>query len=427
MIVGVVGGRARQCLPCMCMGTHVAIETIVTCLCSQRRRKPCGPHPHVHNPCDQSSMSAQVEQTSGFALYHPLFGCARAKLYYDALGSIGTSCYWEQTYFLAHFGITNQVMFRKDQKSRASLEKLAASWELAGASYHYGHHLLGNTCTLRTDLLVPWLLKFFLPKHHKPDLVRQGLAVGLLNGVLALCGDGWRSVPFSVPLAILNDDGHLIAEASFDERSRVDPSHSFLSLYPEARAPWMHAQNLLTFDGYHLGDIDNATPLDWCVFWDFASRQKSLYKVGLREATRRMATTANARLAEGVELWLLTEYAPSMRGDETPRSLSASSTRKRRMDDVTKLVALRRSRKAHGNSDTFLHGATGDKHVGYMFTLATCNLYLELLPRVYGSATRMSLVWDPGSYSGWSVSVGMVHSVDLNIAATLPIKVCDGR
>ena len=140
-----------------------------------------------------------------------------------------------------------------------------------------------------------------------------------------------------------------------------------------------------------------------------------------------MATTANARLAEGVGFWLLTEYVPSMRGDETPRSLSASSTRKRRMDDVTKLVALRRSRKAHGNSDTFLHGATGDTHVGYMFTLATCNVYLELLPRVYGSATRMSLVWGPGSYSGWSVSVGMVHSVDLNIVATLPIKVCDGR
>ena len=135
--------------------------------------------------------------------------------------------------------------------------------------------------------------------------------------------------------------------------------------------------------------------------------------MGLREATRRVATTANARLAAGVELWLLTEYVPSMRGDETPRSLFTSSTRKRRMDDVTKLVALRRSRKAHGSSDTF--------------TLAACNLYLELLPRVYGSATRMSLAWDPGSYSGWSVSVGMVHSVDLNIAATLPIKVGDGR
>ena len=41
VIVGVVGGRARQCLPCMRMGTHVAIETIIACLCAQRRRKPC--------------------------------------------------------------------------------------------------------------------------------------------------------------------------------------------------------------------------------------------------------------------------------------------------------------------------------------------------------------------------------------------------
>jgi hypothetical protein len=60
-----------------------------------------------------------------------------------------------------------------------------------------------------------------------------------MNDVLALCGAGWRSVLFCFLLAILNDDGYLIAEASFDERSRVDPSRSFLSPGMPWQTTWL--------------------------------------------------------------------------------------------------------------------------------------------------------------------------------------------
>ena len=191
---------------------------------------------------------------------------------------------------------------------------------------------------------------------------------------------------------------------------------------PELRQMWDDTQNRLG-DSYLLNPIDEASALDWIIFELLASRSSTLKSKLIKKALVGIASSAVSRIAEGVELWLVAEYLPNVTGSEMLRTGTTKTGKRHRMDDLTKLDAMLRSRRTTGSTRAFLHGASGDRHLDEMLTKAMCNVHLGSLQPAFAGARRLSLAWDPGSYSGQSFNIGLCYSVDDDIAATLPITV----
>ena len=101
-------------------------------------------------------------------------------------------------------------------------------------------------------------------------------------------------------------------------------------------------------------------------------------------------------------------YVPGMSGSEKVRELlTKGGLRRVRMDDWTKAGATWKARQAHGSSSTFLEAATGDRHLDDAITRAFCNIFFAKVATEFCGVRRLSLAWDPGTYSGHQSNVGL--------------------
>ena len=133
---------------------------------------------------------------------------------------------------------------------------------------------------------------------------------------------------------------------------------------------------------------------------------------------------ANHRFAMGLDLWLLTVYTPEMTGHEDVETLWGETGRHRqRMDELTKSAALWRCQASTGSSGTFLEGCIADKGLDQAITRATCNIYISRVISAFANVRRLHMHWDPGSYTGHSINLGMCLNVDTGCASPLPVQV----
>ena len=141
-----------------------------------------------------------------------------------------------------------------------------------------------------------------------------------------------------------------------------------------------------------------------------------------RDLLGALGVASLTRMASCIEFWILVDY--QARPGITPRVVWTESGRRSQMDHATKLAAIQRLRRGTGSSTTFIHGATGDRGLDTALTQGTCNLFLQKL-QCFQAARRISVCWDPGTYTGLHWNVGAAFSVDLGIknAVALPIKV----
>jgi len=132
---------------------------------------------------------------------------------------------------------------------------------------------------------------------------------------------------------------------------------------------------------------------------------------------------ANMKLALGVELWLMLIYVPTMTGSEKVNELfTKSGLRRVRMDDWTKAGAIWKARQAHGSSSTFLEADVDDRHLDAAISQASCNIFLGKTTAEFSKVRRLSLAWDPGTYSGHQYNIGLAHTIDFNLASPMPVK-----
>ena len=149
-------------------------------------------------------------------------------------------------------------------------------------------------------------------------------------------------------------------------------------------------------------------------------RRRSNHSVDIGNLLGRVA---NKVVSATIEIWLLLKYIPHMNGEASVHTLFAKSgSKKSKMDEITKAKALWRARHADGSSTTFLHGASGDRHVDGAVSTAACNLFLEKIHEAFTGVRSLAWSWDPGPYNGLQVTVGLVYSPDHRIAAPLPIQ-----
>ena len=144
----------------------------------------------------------------------------------------------------------------------------------------------------------------------------------------------------------------------------------------------------------------------------------------MRALASSLAVDANRTMATTIEVLLPVKYVPSLSGREKNRELFTKTGRRGPVDPYTKAGALWRARQAHGSSRTFLHGCLGHRNLDPAITRALGNMYLAKVKPAFSQVRRMSWAWDPGSYSGHRYNLGLAHSIDNDLAATLPAMAC---
>ena len=115
------------------------------------------------------------------------------------------------------------------------------------------------------------------------------------------------------------------------------------------------------------------------------------------------------------------DYYPRRKTTLVPRETFGETGKRTHIDDIQKLVAIKRLRTVDASGRAFLAGATGDVNLDSALTRSTSSIFLGKLSAFHG-CTRLSLVWDPGTYTGKHWSCGYAFSLDIDLATTLPIK-----
>ena len=282
---------------------------------------------------------------------------------------------------------------------------------------------MGKTTLLQTQLLLPWLLNTLKPYKHSfaPQQQREQL-VSTLKTLHEVALNGYQHAHITPSVKVMVPGTSFAMLAPFRESVEVPEQRHLLKIFPEMCDLWEQAGAVAEQGGITLAQIQEASLMDWTFFVHFVPKSK--LPGPLLAIFRELCNSVAEQVAQGVELWLLLVYLPSCTGEERVRPLHTEHGTSVRMDDMSKLQALRALKKAKGSSSTYLHGKTGDKHLDDALTHASCNLYLDKLTPVFSSICRLALTWDPGSYSGLSVCLGMGYSPDNGKAATLPVKVC---
>ena len=355
-------------------------------------------------------------------LVHPVFCIVGAKLYHDHTCAIGESVWWEQQHFLFKLEVKDRCAYRKQQAKRGCLERLCEQVGLP-SSAAAREKKMGDTPCLQTPLLLAWLLPFLLhTKYSDVGEDRATHAKQLLENFGRMAQHEIASSFVRQPLAVKNARGNIVAELPFRGSSAVSLDRHLINLYPEVLDKWEQAKESSARQ-WAFPALENAQLIDLLVFGAISSTRLRSCKA-LEAVLVSIKLQALERLSAAIEIYLLLFYVPTLTGAEQIQQLHTKSGKRVKLDDWTKAGALWRCRQAFGSSTTFLVGALQDKHMDAAFSRATCNVYFNKVEKRFANGCkRLSLNFDPGTYSGHSYNVGLAWCIDLDLATVLPVKV----
>ena len=326
--------------------------------------------------------------------------------------------FWTQSFWLQILGVKNAVEYRKQQKRRGYLPSIADDWQLHGLTFeeHPGGLTGGQLC-IRTDMMLPWLLRFQLPsqRRHVRLFSRSGGCVArwLRCSLMGMDRLGDLRLSFMCP----SNPAACLVMGNY---GAVDYS-SVEACYPLLAAYWLRAQTLASFK---INDMLASTVVDWFAFCWVLLRVSPM--LGSRDAddsawVKDVLFGIAPVVAYGMDMFVMQALQVQREGARMAAIITKHG--KKRLDPLTFSNALARVRAMAGSSSTAMSALVGDTKADQIASMITVELDRQKAMAAMEGTTMLQLNWDPATYSGWSVNLGLAFSVDKRLACNLPCKV----
>ena len=303
-------------------------------------------------------------------------------------------------------------------KKRQSFERVSVGWDLpAGVVEQWpGGAMVTGQLSVRTDAILPGLLHM-----HRPEV-----AHGVSFAASARMANSWLQTG-KAGLGAVGDLGIeiCIRLEGATHRFRVhdgavlEVSDAFFAARPEVVALWHSVQSVQTVT---VGPLCSATVADWVVFlWALGSWcQRRLDDDEWRWAKELRNELARV-FAYGVDVWT-TGKLQALPSASRPLAPLLTKQGRRRKDPLVLESALDRLRSIKGSSTTALAALCGDPKIDDIVTHILCVLYERKCKEHFEGVRRLQINWDPATYSGWQVNLGLCWSSENGMACILMPK-----
>ena len=283
--------------------------------------------------------------------------------------------------------------------------------------------------SFRTDVVLPWLMQTYqnLKNHGNHDGTASKILTtsSMMHQYALLSMQGWSTA------AGTNYDFELTGKVGPNDviipvRGGAIDIGQVLNYFPfldEARQGVMAKRPELVLLG--LGDSSVA---EWAyVFYGFAI-DKLGKKFGdvFQAFARSIMPSMFKAIAVGADLYMAYVYLQNVSGSELsqpPQRLRTQTGRRGRMDQLTLGWTIREMNRVAGSTTTIADCVSGNTKVDQLITHASISELFANNRTCMRNTEQVSMVWDPGSYSGHQYNVSYLMDVEIRIATATPVKV----
>ena len=171
--------------------------------------------------------------------------------------------------------------------------------------------------------------------------------------------------------------------------------------------------------GRRIAPCGRGTCVDWFCFLTWLNLRKGLlWRGGVADWPMLLLRALSRLLAYGVERFIYYVYMPRMNGWEALAPLRAQ-VRSRRMATSTRERIMRTAYMLGGSSRTAVAALSNRLGEDWELTHKLVHLNRRLSLEAMRGSRRISVAWDPATYSGKSFNVGVMYSLDKGVATNL--------
>ena len=327
--------------------------------------------------------------------------------------------YWTQSFFLQLLGIKDGVGYRKQQRKRRYIPTIEREWDLDGynevEAQPYGPRVSGQL-SLRTDAILPWLLRLHSPPAaHYHTFAKSAR---LIHAWLDKGMEGLRDVSrLGFTVNVGDSLGYTFRVL---DNGGLEVGDDFVDAYPQLLQLWARVQDV---QQVKIRPIYQASLGDWVVFlWAVGTWLRAAHEPVHWHWVKPLRNSLAAIVAYGVDNWTLMEHM-SVGLSQSTRLLEVRTKRGRKRKVPFMLQnALSRMRNMHGSSTSALSARCDDPAIDNVITHITVALYAEKTRAEFAGVNRLQINWDPATYSGYQVNLGVCINVDTDVACTLRPK-----
>ncbi|CAK0850803.1 unnamed protein product [Prorocentrum cordatum] len=330
-------------------------------------------------------------------------------VYQLANQDLGRSLHWLQDHWLAELGVKNYGAFHKSERRKGLFQHLSHAHALDAGSHDLGGSGGVTSVSVRTDLMLPWLLYKFV--HSSDDSGRSPIS-STIGAWLQISVDGLSRVPAGGACAVeAHSEGRLTSDCL-----TLDFATGAVAGWGEAVAGPRLCDGWAAFLAgagklSHLrarGDAHSVVSVLLFALSNMASRVGEPRQRFHPGAQAVLAFCCKA-LAMGMEAYILFHHFP-LQDPAVPDRLEELRCieHRRRLDPQAIVAAMRKAREVAGSSYQTVTAVTGSKDLDSKISYTMARMHRDMMKNAFRGAASLAMAWDPGGYSRRSYNVGLV-------------------
>lgn len=368
----------------------------------------------------------------GFNFTHSMVD-GNMKCYLVPGAAFGEACYWEEQYLLHSISASGCAKRRKKENRGKVFEKLCEHFalpEIAVKRPAADDDTRIRVRALRTDAVLPWLLQTYQNlKDHGQGMgcvskSFNAIAMAKQFGLISLQGwsaDGARDAAvYEVVGKLGDDDVRIGVEQGIINVQDMLEHFPFLIALRDA----VHAKR----PDVNFAELGNSSVVSWAFVFYYIVKDKLArpYSAIFVLFARSMMQSLFKATAVGADLYLAYVFLPGASATqllEPLQRLRSDTGRRNRLDQHQLGWTIREMNRVAGSTTTIAACASGNAKVDQLITHAIISELFHCSHRCMQNTSQISIVWDPGSYSGHQYNVTYIMDVGSRIATAAPIKV----
>ncbi|CAK0872934.1 unnamed protein product, partial [Prorocentrum cordatum] len=338
----------------------------------------------------------------------------------------GQSLQWFQDHWLVELGIKNYGDYHTSERRRGLFENLRGARRLDAGPFDLGGSGGVSSVSLRTDLILPWLLYKFVRSadHHGRSPLTSTVGAWLQISV-----DGLSRAPLADALTVgAHFEGRLVPDrVTLDHVTGVvrgwgevvAASPRIARGWPAFLAGAGKLSNLRVS-----GESNSVTSVVLYLLSDLSSRVGEARQT-CRPGAQALLSFLCKALAISMGAYILYHRIPvqdpGTRGRlEEPRC----AERRRRLDPQAIVAAMQRAREVAGSSNQTVTAVIGSKDLDGRISYAMSRMHRDMMKNSFKHAATLAMTWDPGGYSRRSYNIGLIAHTAVAAGDTVAGDMC---